>query len=120
LGRASKSQTKQAALDELMAEGMDFDAAVDLIKEAAALEGEYIPAGGGRVAKIADPSMMSKLKGILGTRAGKIGGAVAALGAAAALGRASKSQTKQAALDELMAEGVSFEDAVDLIKEASV
>jgi hypothetical protein len=130
---------KQAALDELMIEGLDFDAALDLIKEAsdagffsvgiekeaATLEGEYIPAGGGMVAKIAQPeaaagpSMMGKLKGVLGTRAGKIGGAVAALGAAAALGRASKSQTKQAALDELMAEGVSFEDAVDLIKEAS-
>jgi len=102
--REESVQIKQAALGALLDRGVDFDQAVEMVKKANAL----VPAAGRAL-------MAPAKKGL--SRAAKIGigaGAAGAVAGGAAMA-ARRGQEKKAALDALVASGVDFDKAVELV-----
>lgn len=130
---AEFNMEKEAAFESLTEAGYDFDTAVEMIKEAAAMEPDEILGRNGETIR----GKSTKPAGLIGkgtTKAGWKGrlsrlaknpvargvAGVAALGTAGAAGyKAFSGQEKKAALDELMEAGIDFDQAMDLIKEAS-
>lgn len=101
-------EEKRAAMTELLAVGVDFDSAVDLIKQAGT---KLLEDKSTRLDKV---KRLVKKPAVLGGLA-----AAGALGAAGLVLKKKRDNEKQAALGELLAAGVDFDSAVELVKEAA-
>ena len=148
-----KHHQKKAAFDMMINDGVDFDIAVELVKEASEeestyekskkyLSGKYEGAKdyarktweaaredaaiarhsakgavmGGRDVKA---SRLAHLKSLWGTRTGKVGAGVAGAAALGGAGYAAyRHHEKKSALEALIGEGIDFDTAVDLVKQA--
>lgn len=125
-------QEKQACMGALMEQGMDFDEAVSLVKQAEAdlmdkeakSKNEIAEVGGKGTKMFNDARRFAKThKGSL-----KFGGALAGAAVAGAAynkvtghpayNKSVGSREKQACVDALMGEGIDFDDAVALVKQA--
>lgn len=126
---------KRAAFEGLLEEGYSFDDALDLVKEAS--EPTYRDAAGSYIRSLGS-SVLGGVAGaipgsLISVKAPRVGMALASAGSIAggihgAISSQRKSltkaynrgQEKKAALDELMSEGYSFDDAVEIVKEAGL
>lgn len=140
---------KKAAYDQLIEAGVDFDKAIELIQKEAGILGSAKAIGAGAMAKIrsaggaikADAGKVggqihnvrqsaknnggvfnkgtgSTLKALGKNKAVLAGGA--ALATAGAAGAAASGREKQACVQLLMDQGIDFETAVELTKQAEV
>lgn len=142
------SMEKKAAYDSLLEQGVSFDAAVDAVEKQAGFAGQAMAMGkrvgsqiGGKAKTFATAmkndakalpgqvsnvrtaykanggfggGTMSTIKAIGKNKAVQAGAGVTALGAAAM----SRGQEKQACMQKLLAEGIDFDTAVSLVKQA--
>ena len=147
---ASGNREKKAALDELMSQGYDFDAAIDLVKQADLMEdakAKWNSMSEGAKQKWNSFSEFSKKHATFGwdkTKAGATSGweatkkgagaayehvkahkgkyaiGAGALAAGGAGYAAYRNHEKKSALEALVAEGIDFDTATQLVKQAEL
>lgn len=112
---------KQACMGALMEQGMDFDEAVSLVKQAEADLIEKEAGAGMAVVGGKGAKFLNDARRFANTHKGKLKVGAGLAGAAAVSGVAAKvvgQREKQACVDALMGEGIDFDDAVALVKQA--